>query len=148
MLETCREEGAQPFGCLLALVLCNVMYSGWMLSTPGALLVFRRWVACSISGVVKSVDRLELHPGALDSSWTVADVFLAKSLSAFVKWPLLSRSDAMEFAVMGHCTGVVDLPVSLLQLHGLPRPAAGVCEVNCFHSLCPSLPPFLVKSAE
>jgi hypothetical protein len=78
-------------------------------------------VACSISGAVKSVNRLELHPWALDSTWTLADVFLAKSLSAFVKRPLLCRSDAMEFAVMGHCTGVI---------HGLPRPTAGVCEVD------------------
>ena len=74
-------------------------------------------MACSISGVVKSVDRLELHPGALNSSQTLADVVLAKSLSALGKRPLLSRSDAMQYAVMGPWAGVVHLPVSLFMVY-------------------------------
>ena len=92
------------------------MCSGWMPSMPGALPVFRRCVARSISCAVKLVDRLESHPGALNSSWTLADVVRVKSLSALGKRPLLSRSDAMEFAVMGHCAGAVDLPVSLFRV--------------------------------
>ena len=83
---------------------------------PGALPVFRRCVARSIYCAVKLVDRLESHPGALSSSWTLADVVRVKSLSALGKQPLLSRSDAMEFAVMGHCAGAVDLPVSLFRV--------------------------------
>ena len=86
-----------------------------MPSTPGALPVFSCWITVSISCVVKSLDRLESQPRALCSSWTLVNV-VVKSLFALGKRPLLSSSDAMEFAVIGHCAGVVDLPVSLLMV--------------------------------
>ena len=78
------------------------MYSGLMLSTPSALPVFRCWMACSISGVVKSVDRLESHPESLNCSWTLADV-LAKSLSALGKRPLLSDGVCGDGALCWVC---------------------------------------------
>ena len=92
------------------------IYSAWIPSTPGALPVFRRWMACSISCARKSMYRSESHPGALSSLWPLADVDLVKVLSALGNRPLLNSSDAMEFAVMGHRAGGVDLPVSLFRV--------------------------------
>ena len=70
-----RSLAALKFGCLLAFVFnifrVDAVYT-WCLQA----------LVCSISGVVKLVDRLESHPGALNSSWTLTDVVLAKSFSA------------------------------------------------------------------
>ena len=82
------------------------IYSGWMLSTPGAWPTLSCLMANSVSHTVKSQDKLESHPWALHSLWTLAIVALVK------------------------CS------------------AAQMCEVDGFHSLCPSFPAFIIETSE
>ncbi len=84
---------------------------------------------------------LESQPGVLSSSWTAADVVLVKSSSAMGKQPLVSRSEVMEFAVMGHLTGVADLRVSLFIVYHAQWLE---CVKSTDFTLHLSLPAFLV----
>ena len=84
--------------------------------TPGALPILSHLIANPVLHTVKLQDKLELHPWALYSSWTLAKVALTKYLSLLRNRPLLSSCDVMEFAVIGHCVVVVDLTISLLMV--------------------------------
>ena len=89
---------------------------GWMLSRPAALPTFSWLIALVSSSSVKSPDRFESAPGALESWLTSCDILRAKSLSACWKRPFSRYCVAMAFAEMGHLEGAVDLPVSLLMV--------------------------------
>lgn len=62
-----QRRRAKPIGCLLALAL-NALRIDTIYALP------KPWMTHSISCTVKSAERPESHPGALSSSWTLANV--------------------------------------------------------------------------
>ena len=113
-----------------------------MLSTPGALPTISHFMTNSVLHTMNSQDQLESHPWALRSSWILAKIALAKCLSLLRDHLLLSGCEVMEFAVIWHCVGVVDLPISLLmvcQARRLEYIKSMDSTVSVHFSLCLSL---------